>query len=127
MPINTTPYDSNTLQSDNEEIRVLQLQPGNWADPITCCLRVVSLNDPSQKYEALSYVWGTKTNETEIIIDDHRTLITNNLFKALRRLRRAKDIRQLWIDTICINQSDNNEKSTQVKLMAKIYERSVKI
>ena len=40
---------------------------------------------------------------------------------ALRRLRDPAVSRILWIDAICINQSDKNEKSHQVAMMGEIY------
>ena len=47
--------------------------------------------------------------------------ITPNLHAALRRLRYADRKRTLWIDQLCINQWDINEKASQVSLMRDIY------
>jgi hypothetical protein len=46
-----------------------------------------------------------------------------NLSHALKDLRDCENIetKRLWIDQICINQSDGKEKGCQVALMAKIY------
>jgi hypothetical protein len=124
MAANTTPYSTYALQSHAEEIRLLQLQPGRWADPISCTFKIISLNDPHPKYDALSYVWGPQGNRWEISLEGQCTLVTNNLFKALRRLRRAKDVRTIWVDALCINQTDPNEKAAQVAIMSKIYKRT---
>jgi len=48
--------------------------------------------------------------------------ITHNLDKALRDLRDQHSPRTLWVDGICINQADNAEKSSQIPLMAQIYQ-----
>ncbi|CAO2652387.1 Nn.00g006700.m01.CDS01, partial [Neocucurbitaria sp. VM-36] len=47
--------------------------------------------------------------------------ITQNLELALRSLRLKEGSRLLWIDAICINQSDIYERNQQVERMAPIY------
>jgi hypothetical protein len=47
--------------------------------------------------------------------------ITRNLEAALRALRLAGAERRFWIDAICINQMDNNEKSHQIGHMNLTY------
>jgi Heterokaryon incompatibility protein (HET) len=42
----------------------------------------------------------------------------------LRRLRFEDKVRVLWIDAICINQDDREEKNQQVPLIGKIYSRT---
>jgi hypothetical protein len=44
-----------------------------------------------------------------------------NVATAIRRLRLLDRKRTLWIDAICINQSDNQEKNVQVKRISQIY------
>jgi hypothetical protein len=50
-------YDS--LNSETNQIRVVELVPGRWNDAINCNMRTVSL-DEQPSYEALSYVWGIR-------------------------------------------------------------------
>lgn len=47
--------------------------------------------------------------------------VTRNLEGALRRLRSCSLDRILWIDALCINQKDVQERGQQVQLMARIY------
>jgi hypothetical protein len=47
--------------------------------------------------------------------------ITANLESALRHLRLSDQQRTLWVDALCINQSDITERGSQVQLMADIY------
>lgn len=56
-----------------------------------------------------------------IFIDNCALHITENLHSALLELRSHQLERLLWIDAICINQDDMNEKSHQIQLMSKIY------
>ncbi len=53
--------------------------------------------------------------------------ITENLREILRQLRWQEATRVLWIDAICINQDDLDERSKQILLMRPIYERASKV
>lgn len=48
-------------------------------------------------------------------------LVTSNLETALLYLREERKTRNLWIDALCIDQNDLEEKQQQVQLMSKIY------
>lgn len=52
--------------------------------------------------------------------------ITPNLNSALKRLRKKTSERVLWIDQLCINQENYEERSIQVQLMGQIYQRAAK-
>ncbi|KAI0895030.1 heterokaryon incompatibility protein-domain-containing protein [Annulohypoxylon nitens] len=110
----------NTLQHD--EIRVLQILPGDVTAPIKCELRVASLSTISE-YETVSYVWGDFTDLVDIELDGRKVGVTKNLHVLLHRLRRKSKIRSVWIDQLCINQKDNEERSIQVRLMRQIYSK----
>jgi hypothetical protein len=45
----------------------------------------------------------------------------------LRHLRKETAQHRLWIDAICLNQADNEEKSVQVQLMGEIYSQARKL
>jgi len=119
----SSPLKYTPLDPEAEEIRILTLLPSDTEDnddAIVCCmLQIVSLRD-SPKYEALSYVWGDPTVPKGVMVDGQRVQVTVNLENALRRLR-CNTKRQLWVNAICIDQSNNAEKETQLPLMGKIY------
>ncbi|KAJ4393771.1 hypothetical protein N0V93_002986 [Gnomoniopsis smithogilvyi] len=103
------------------EIRVLTLLPASTCtDPIKCSLSHVSLDDDIQ-FEALSYVWGPPNPRYDIVVDGASFTVTTNLHEALKALRRGKKPRVLWVDAICINQDDDDEKAYQVPLMGRLY------
>lgn len=78
-------------------------------------------------FEALSYVWGD-TSDTEIIkIGCADVAVTKSLGAALRQLRYPDRHRTLWVDYLCINQSDVSERNQQVAGMGLIYERSQRV
>ncbi|KAK4040174.1 heterokaryon incompatibility protein-domain-containing protein [Parachaetomium inaequale] len=47
--------------------------------------------------------------------------VTTNLEMALRYLRSEKRVRTVWVDAVCINQADEEEKRAQVQRMDLIY------
>jgi hypothetical protein len=47
--------------------------------------------------------------------------ITKNLHQLLLHLRKSDEPRRLWIDQICINQTNLEEKSEQIRIMSEIY------
>ena len=53
--------------------------------------------------------------------------IQANLMAALRHLRQPSRSRTLWINAICINQKDNDEKSIQIQQMAIIYKSARRV
>jgi len=116
-------FGRSRLNLAKDEIRVLTLHPGIWADPIRCSLRTVQLEDHPH-YEALSYAWGDPNDCRRIFLDGRVGRVTANLEAALRRLRHPTQDRQLWVDALCINQADDAEKSHQVNLMSEIYSRT---
>ncbi|THU90214.1 HET-domain-containing protein [Dendrothele bispora CBS 962.96] len=83
-------------------------------------------------YEALSYVWGASNNPKTVIVElasptNNIISITENLDVAMRHLRHKTEPRVMWIDAICINQTDDVEKSHQVGLMGYIYRLAAKV
>ncbi|KAF2805885.1 HET-domain-containing protein [Mytilinidion resinicola] len=116
------------LSKERAEIRQLLLQPPSDdaanADRIICFLRRLSLEDAAE-YVALSYVWGPPDSQTRsVTLNGQPFPVTENLHDALLHLRKANDRRDLWIDAICINQSDAEEKTSQVQLMRHIYRKA---
>ncbi len=83
--------------------------------------------DNSPPYSALSYTWGSPIQERFIDCDGRRFGVTLNLWKALRSLRHATDTCTFWIDAICINQKNIDERNTQVRLMKEIYRRAAEV
>lgn len=108
------------LNPHKREIRLATIKSGTQPEPIRCDLSYVSLND-TPKYEALSYVWGDPSTRIPILLDEHPFGVTQNLGLALRFLRLPTDDRTLWIDAICVNQDDLDERSAQLQLMKNIY------
>ncbi|KAL3423302.1 hypothetical protein PVAG01_05049 [Phlyctema vagabunda] len=104
-------------------IRLLYIYPTKATSlPIRCRVQETNIDECSMypKYKALSYVWGASGITSTIYINEKRFEVTANCFAALRRLREIKTT-YVWIDAICINQNDKDEKKTQIPLMRDIY------
>lgn len=116
----SSPYKA--LSTGGKEIRLLEILPSRCHfSTIRGALSTVSTRDEPQ-YETLSYTWGASTKGASICIDRrYRIPVTDNLLLALRRLRHPSEPRTIWIDAICINQTDLQERSEQVAIMGEIY------
>lgn len=108
-------------------IRLFHLAPGDAADPLRGEIAITNL-ESHPRYEAISYVWGSNDRKCTVLIDTKRgekqLEITPNLEAALGRFRDPLSVRTLWIDSICIQQDNNQEKNQQVPLMGAVYRQA---
>lgn len=111
--------------SGDPRFRLLELLPGEPDDDIRCNLTVESLKD-SPTFQALSYAWGSEADLKGIYVNDQVMHVTSNLRSALRHLRRKHESRVLWVDAICIDQKNLEEKSEQIGRMGDFYRASTK-
>jgi len=81
--------------------------------------KVVSLDDCTDEYKAISYTWGDATPVAQIKFSDgQHSLPLSQTFRDLFESLRRKDRKfTVWIDALCINQSDEAEKAAQALLM----------
>lgn len=105
-----------------DHIRILRLQGGDEKAPLVANLVSIPFGEAKRSYEALSYVWGSE-KATELLYCNNEAVISvrPNLASALRRLRPASGSRDLWIDYLCIDQENNEERGEQMRFMHEIY------
>lgn len=108
------------------EFRLLLLEPGVAGAPLKCKLVVCSRHN-HVGYEALSYAWGNLENRVEVICNSLPLLVSENLADALRHLRSPSETRVLWVDAICIDQSDTTERGHQIQLMKSIFSEARRV
>jgi hypothetical protein len=127
MPFSVSPYHYPPLLSGPGSIRLLRLQPHeNENALIQCQLLDAALEEDGRPhaFDALSYVWGKLNDLQSISIDGYDLRVGKQLHEALLRLRHRSSERLVWIDAICINQRDEDEKEQQIQLMARIYNQA---
>ena len=131
-------YKHRSVNSAHKEVRLLELLPKRWSkskDFIACRLVTRRLDGTAGLgYEALSYCWGRATRDIPIFVipnplpergkADEALLVTPQVYAILRSLRLETASRYLWIDQLCIDQTNVLEKGSQVLLMGDIYSRS---
>jgi hypothetical protein len=103
-------------------IRVLEIESLPHASDIISCRCIhVSLNDRSQKYVAVSYTWGSDQKPCQLLVNGRILSITQSVHDIFQSKIMAEAGTRLWIDAVCINQEDLNEKASQVGVMRDIY------
>jgi hypothetical protein len=114
------------LADTGDGFRILQITGGKHKSPL-CCSLVCNRLATAPKYEALSYCWGTEVATRTIPEGNLRgCLVSEHLWRALKRLRMPSENRLVWIDAICINQQDIDERNHQLGLMRHIYAKALR-
>lgn len=85
--------------------------------------------DASLKYNALSYAWnppveGNGPPQVQVRCDTASFELSADLYQAIKSLAILHISRPIWIDCICIDQSNIKEKEWQLPLMGNYYSRA---
>lgn len=135
------------FKDPKNQIRILVIKPaGKSGDPLighfstrqlSPTLSPASQSQPKPDYDALSYSWGHNEKGGTIQIWDqssdpkcrrlYQVQISQSLQICLRRLRNEDSDTYLWVDALCINQKDHDEKSDQVGAMGKIHRHAEQV
>jgi len=108
-----SPYGERLLQPD--EIRLLTIVRDT--DTLRLTVTPHKFQDGLQ-YDAVSYVWGAAEASINNPCNGKNITVTPTVFEMLQHLRPD---RLYWLDSICINQQDSEEKAVQIPLMHRIY------
>ena len=112
-------------------IRLLYFVRGpGLGSSIVCSLKTILFganhgpeNEPIE-YDALSYSWGSLSEVYPVRCDGQIMHVHRNLHEALPYLASRSSLLPIWIDALCIDQSNATEKIEQIKTMADIYRRA---
>lgn len=146
-----SPYHQAELQASSDNIRLLELlegaqPPDSSVDQaeLAGIFHTVSVAS-APEYLALSYEWTTAPTNCTISVNGRRISVRENLYNALRHVLEAShnfwvyitkyhacptitDRQEqssgpllIWIDALCIDQSNTGERNHQVQMMSKIY------
>lgn len=122
----STLYTPIPTTDDSQFIRVLDVHVPlkDHDEAIHATLKIVDLkSNPS--FSTLSYVWGSPDGKHQFVhCGPHQIPLLSNGYSALKALRKKLGAFTIWIDAICINQNDDNEKQRQIPLMGDIYSKA---
>ncbi|KAF2774145.1 HET-domain-containing protein [Teratosphaeria nubilosa] len=121
-PVEDTHTRSQASQFDDRRkvIKLCSILDGNRHDPLACSLRAVNLSQ-RPVYQCISYVWGDPNDQETMQLDGKSVPAPSSLVALLLRLRGSTAASDLWVDTLCIDQENHDEKKEQVALMGEIY------
>jgi len=121
------PFQYRTI-ADGDAFRLVVLLPGTGNAPVECSLLWESSNHPQRDYLCLSYCWGeAKIRDAAILCDGYRFSVTRNLLMALQNVRKPTTNVLIWVDQICINQEDLQERGHQVSIMKQIFSHAKEV
>ena len=118
-------YKHTPLPDAAAYIRLLELSETTTGDEtgIRCNLTTWSI-DEAPKYHAVSYTWGDADQNETIFVDGVQYMVRKNCADVLRQLLHFKTSLYYWIDALCINQDDIEEKNHQVARMSDVFENA---
>ncbi|KIV99187.1 uncharacterized protein PV09_09140 [Verruconis gallopava] len=114
---NTFPYDE---LKHLDSFRLLKLLPGEGSEPIGCTLVHARLSEVPE-YEAISYAWGNVVSEHPVFLGKHEIQVQQSAYLALHEFRFLDKPRLIWMDALCIDQSNVAERNQQVNMMRNIF------
>ena len=110
------------LDTTTTSIRVVRILPGEDGTTIQCLLEHRPLT--MDQYVCLSYMWADEHFPAHILVNQQRLSIRRNLYSFLKYARRTNICDWLWIDAICIDQQNVQERNLQVQRMSQIYKQA---
>lgn len=125
-------YQYQGLKESEKEIRLIRLADGcsvEGCETIQCLLEPCSLNTSQPlPFVAISYCWGVSTERRMIDVGGMKLNIPASAEEVLRfALRVEGGSSYIWIDAICIDQSNLSERNHQVALMGMLYSKAARV
>ncbi|TPX16212.1 uncharacterized protein E0L32_004207 [Thyridium curvatum] len=131
QPLASSPaYD--TIAKNHLRLLSLPAMANVEHDCIHATLHTYQLDD-CPEYETVSYCWGGEDGEMERCRPIYLTaywdvlLQTKNCWSLLKYLQLRTEPRLVWVDAICINQANIEEREIQVGHMGEIYRRCLRV
>jgi hypothetical protein len=122
-----SPYSQAPLDLTRSTFRLVELQPCSPTELIKCHLTTHALPPDCPPFVALSYTWDHISPKDTIELSGTPFLVGHSLWTFLDEMRSQKKFQTYWIDAICIDQSNVQERNHQVQLMKVIYSQAESI
>jgi hypothetical protein len=110
-------YQYRALQ--DSEFRLVRVFPERKT-MVKCEIIHASLEEPP-RYVAISYAWGDAGDTRKIELEGSFIPVGASLYGALKALRQKVESVLVWVDALCIDQHNRDERTQQVQLMTGIY------
>ncbi|KAI0458251.1 heterokaryon incompatibility protein-domain-containing protein [Xylaria acuta] len=131
-------YLQTRLKEKNGRIRLLTIQPRQYTasrseappNTIHCFLRLAELKQHPQ-FTVVSHRWHTtdEVDETKsVLVNGAAVPVSPGLFEVLHHLQEETEAVVVWIDALCIDHADENdrEKSVQASQLPQIFAAATK-
>ncbi|GIZ44632.1 hypothetical protein CKM354_000782400 [Cercospora kikuchii] len=117
------------IGAEGPNFRLLRIRHGSPASELHCDLVKRPMYEAGIDYSAISYSWGQGLAKGTMSIGflSQKFDVTHHLLQALRRMRNELRPVYVWVDAICINQKDLDEKAAQIPLMAQIFNQAKEV
>ncbi|TGO35734.1 hypothetical protein BHYA_0148g00080 [Botrytis hyacinthi] len=121
--------ENSTTNKDHTDLakpkfRLLHLKSGTGNQQLCATIHVEHIDVAATSgYICLSYVWGTEISTEHIKVDENEISIHAGLLPSLRHIRKPHHTLVLWIDALCVDQNDPDEKASQRANLGEIYSR----
>ncbi|KAF4870721.1 Heterokaryon incompatibility protein 6, OR allele [Colletotrichum siamense] len=119
-PCDSDPYDSDSDDSDSYSLEARMKWEWPW--------------DHEQGFQELLLVpWFQRVwilqevANASAAINGEKLSVTHNLHIALTHLRHLENDRVLWVDAVCIDQTNHKERSHQVQRMGNVYRQATQV
>ena len=113
------------LRYGNHEIRLVTFLPSSNPEVQLCSLNIIPL-PKAPSYTALSYCWDHAIPTTNLVANNRVVTISHNLHLALLQLNN-QGVEHVWVDALCIDQTNDEEKSIQVSRMGTIFRKAAEV
>ena len=112
------------LPDNGTYLRLLEVQKADDGKVVCCKISTWSI-EVAPEYNAISYTWRDPSDTTTISLNRMHVTVRGNCEYALRQAFWQVGSSYVWLDALCINQDDVDEKSKQVHQMGDIFENAV--
>ena len=116
-------YRHERLKLSGRFMRLIQIQGGAKNSVLSLRITQYALHR-RPAFVAISYTWGSPGDARELRVNGRPFKVRVNLWNLLSHLRQRGESRFLWIDALCIDQQNLEERSFHVNMMAEIYEQA---
>jgi hypothetical protein len=138
-------YEARPLSREGRFVRVITIRLSTAPDEseaVACDFHLLDLDNRSLcdfksglplsereqvQYTALSYTWGDATPLHTIVVNDQTLQVRHNLWNFLQTARKSGLKEYLWIDALCIDQEQLQERNHQVWMMGATYSMAERV